>query len=157
MKILSFIRRRPPSDPVFGYSDPCELIIDDKIIEKVDGRSGPNGRRPKDGKIWDLCYGMLALGIFRAKYQKDNSGRLCFVINDGNEVPAVLPNPNHDYRHVVTKAECHCGYREDDPTTPQNEDLAGSAACLVIRPSHWGRITQHVVEGEEVIIEIRGL
>jgi hypothetical protein len=141
---------------MYGYSDPCEFIIDGKVFGKFDGRSTPNGKRPKDGKYWDLVYGCIALGTYQAKYCHDSNNRLCFVINEGKEIPAILPNPNHNYRHVVSSVECHKGYREDNPDTSNNEDLPGSAACLTIKPSQWDTLCSYFTIGENVVIEIKG-
>lgn len=160
VKILSFLRRRPPSDPFFGYSDPCTLIDETgAIIEKVDGRSTPNGMRLSDHKPWDACFGCIAPGIYDAIYMLDNSKkpRLCFIINGGKEIPAVLPNANHEYRCVVSSVECHSGYSEDNPETPQNEDCPGSTACCTIRPTQWSKITSHFKVGEKLKLEIKTL
>ena len=160
VKILSFLRRRPPSDPPMGYSDPCQLIDETgETIERVDGRSTPDGFRLSDHKPWDACFGCAAPGIYDAIYTWDNSKkpRLCFVINGGKEIPAVLPNANHEYRCVVSSAEVHAGYAEDNPATPLNEDNPGSTACCTIKKTQWPKITCHFRIGEKLKVEIKTL
>jgi len=160
VKILSFIRRRPPSDPMFGYSDPCTLIDETgATIERVEGRSTPNGKRLSDQMPWDACFGCIAPGIYNAVYTWDSSKkpRLCFIINGGKEIPATMPNANHGYRCVVSSAECHAGYAEDDPNTPQNEDNPGSTACCTIKKTQWTTIAKHFKIGEKLKVEIKTL
>lgn len=160
-KVLSFMRRRPPSDPPFGYSDPCTLLDEEGYaLEKVDGRSSPNGFRRSDKRPWDSCFACIAPGVYDAVYTWDNhkpKSRLCFVINVGKEIPAVLPNANHEYRCVITSAEVHAGFAEDNPDTPQNEDNPGSEACCTIRGTQWQLITRHFKIGEKCKVEIKTL
>jgi hypothetical protein len=157
-KILSFMRRRPPSDPPFGYSDPCTLLDGEGYaLEKVDGRSTPNGFRLSDHKPWDACFSCIAPGTYDAVYMFDSRGKLCFIINEGKEIPAVLPNANHEYRCVVSSAEVHAGYAEDNPATPQNEDNPGSMACCTIKKTQWQLITKHFKIGEKCKVEIKTL
>jgi hypothetical protein len=158
VKILSFLRRRPPSDPFFGYSDPCTLIDETgKNIEKVEGRSSPNGFRLSDRSPWDACFACIAPGMYDAVYTWDARGKLCFIVNGGKEIPGVLPNSNHEYRCVVSSAEVHAGYAEDNPATPRNEDNPGSMACCTIKPTQWQTITKHFKIGEKCKVEIKTL
>jgi hypothetical protein len=153
-KLISFVRTRPPSFDL-GYCDPC-TVYDGTLtpIKTFHGRSTPNPVHPKTGQPWDLCYGCIAPGMYVGEFTRDRSGRTCVVLRAGMEVPAILPNPNHDNRHVVTGAEVHCGYREDDPKTKANEAWPGSAACCTIAPSQWNAFCKLFKMHEAVHVEI---
>ena len=150
VKLLSFLRCRPPSWP--GYPDPATLYdIDQVILEIVNGRSTCNATNPNipiPGNVWDLSYTTIAPGIYDAVYQYDDStpSRLCFVLNGGLEVPTVLPAFLHGWRSVASSVECHCGETDIWP---------GSKACLTIQTSQWPRITQHFTVGEKLKIEVK--
>lgn len=154
IKLLSFTRTQPPS--INGYNDPCVLFDENfKEVVIVAGRTSPNPFRPSDKKPWDQAYGLIDLGTYPAVYDYDASGRLCFIINEGKEIPSAIPNSNHDNRCVITSAEVHCGFKEDDPSTPANEDWSGSAACCTIRPSDWAKIMKYFKPGDQLRVEIR--
>ena len=147
VKLLSFLRCRPPS--VLGFPDPVTLFDEQqRILESVEGRStcNPSNPHPDEPPAWDLIYTVVASGVYDAEFNYDAGGRLCFIINGGQEVPTVLPAFKHGWRSVADSIECHCSDTEDWP---------GSMACLTIRKSQWPRITQHFIIGEKLKIEIK--
>jgi hypothetical protein len=155
-KLIVFTRTKPPS--INGFVDPV-FVLDDlgNQLWVFNGRSGPNPKHPKTGKPWDTAYGCAAIGLYEGVWGNDSRGRYCIIINDGKEIPAVLPNMNNGYRCVVKSVEVHCGYAEDNPATAQDESWSGSAGCLTIRPSQWDAFCALFKAGEKVKVEIRGL
>lgn len=155
-KIIQFVRVRPPS--INGYFDPVSVIsADGEILDSFNGRSTPNPKHPKTGQSWDTCYGCLAEGWYIGVWGNDSRGRYCVIINEGKEVPAVLPNKNNGWRAVVKGAEVHSGFKDDDPKTPADEAWSGSAGCLTIQLSQWDRFCKLFVPGEKVKILVKGL
>lgn len=134
-KIISFVRCRPPS--VNGYPDLCTVInVSSEVLGRYHGRSSPDPRS-LGGKIWDIAFGLILPGSYPGRWGTDRKGRECIIINEGLAIPAALPNANHGWQHIVTGAEVHRGYREDDPATLQDEADPGSAACCTIKTSQW--------------------
>jgi hypothetical protein len=147
VKLLSFVRCRPPSVP--GFPDPVVFYdIDQTVLETAEGRSTCNPKNPKNGEAseWDLKYAVVAPGVYNAEYNYDAGGRLCFIINGGHDIPTILPAARHSWKSFADGIECHCSDTEVWP---------GSAGCLTIRKSQWPRITQHCIIGEKIKIEIK--
>jgi hypothetical protein len=155
-KIIKFLRVRPPNAD--GYNDPVSVIGEnDVLIETFNGRSTPNPKHPKTGQPWDTCYGCLAEGWYNGCWDSDSRGRYCIIIEEGKELPAILPNKNNGWRSVVKGVEVHSGFKDDDPRTPANEAWSGSAGCLTIQVSQWEKFCSLFVPGEKVKILVQGL
>lgn len=149
MKIVSFIRQTPPSNYSLVFNDPVTVVNDDIQIGKTPfGRSMPNAIKPGSGRIWDMAYGVIALGTYNAVCIQHEKHGKCLRIADGREIPAAMPNINHGMRHVVSGALVHSS---DTETWP------GSAACLTIKKSEWKAFIALFSIGETVKVEIRGL
>lgn len=148
VKILSFLRCRPPSVP--GFPDPVTLFdVDQSVLEIVEGRSGCNAvkpNQPANKAAWDLWYTCIAPGTYDAQYIYDVRNLLCIVINGGREIPTVLPSQAHGWRSVASGVEVHPSDTDEWP---------GSKACPTIRKSQWPRITQHLTIGEKLKVEIK--
>jgi len=149
MKLILFIRQSPPSDPFYGFADLVTIFNDGTEIYRTPyGRTSPNAIQPKTSKSWDIAYGIIALGMYDAVCIQNEKHGKCLLIAGGKEIPAAMPNVNHEMRHVVSGALVH----------PSDTDRwPGSAACLTIKKSEWEKFISHFEIGETVRVEIRGL
>ena len=167
MYILSFLRRFPP-----GYGDGCPDPLtlfntnqDGDVLDVYNARTTPDRYRLVDRAPWDMAFGCVAPGTFDAELGYDANNRLCFILNGGGEIPAVLPNSNNGWRCVCKSIEIHPEYMEDDPGTPQDESWPGTRGCLVIQRSHWQRMLDKYFSdghggyriGEKVKVELKVL
>lgn len=155
-KLIVFTRTRPPS--INGYFDPV-FVLDSEgnQLGVYNGRSTPNFKHPKTGKPWDTCYGCVALGLYDGVWGVNARGQYCVTIEEGREVPAVLPNVNAQNRCVVKNVEIQCGW-PDDVSIPQDfQSWSISAGYLVIKKPQWETFCNLFVPGEKVKVEIRGL
>ena len=149
MKLISFIRQTAPSDNSKVFNDPITVFNDGTEIYKTSfGRTTPNPLQPKTSKIWDTVYGTIALGMYDAVCIEDKTHGKCLLIAGGKEIPAAMPNPNHEMRHVVNGALVHCS---------DSDTWSGSAACLTIKKSGWDKFILLFTIGEHVKIEIKGI
>lgn len=155
-KLIVFTRTKPPS--INGYVDPV-FVMDEahNQLGVFNGRTSPNPKHPKTGKPWDTCYGCLAVGLYDGIWGTDARGKYCIILNEGKELPAVLPNMNNGYRCVVKSVEVHSGWADDNPATPQDEAWSGSAGCLTIKKAQWDAFCALFSAGEKVKVEVRGL
>jgi hypothetical protein len=151
-KIVQFLRVKPPS--IIGYMDPVSVInAEDQLLDSFNGRSTPNPKHSKTGQVWDICYGCLSEGWYTGVWGANSRGRYCIILNEGKELPAILPNKNNGWRAVVKGVEVHSGYINDET----GEAWSGSAGCLTIQPSQWDKFCSFFVPGEKVKILVKGL
>jgi hypothetical protein len=157
-KLIDFLRRNTPSDPVYSFADPVTVYdANGNIIYTTPyGRTSPNAFKPDASipftpaakKWWDKCYGLIALGVYDGDVINHPKHGKCISINGGKEVSAALPNPNHNGRHVVSEGMIHCS---------DNDRWPGSAGCLTVRKSEWKGFMKLFRVGETVKIQIRGI
>ena len=148
MKIVRFIRRVSPSVDT-GFPDYAFIIGEDNKFSyrTQKARTTPNAFKPKTNEPWDKVYGCVALGDYHGQViQHDKYGK-CILIEEGKELPAILPNVNHDNRSVVAEMFVHSGYSDTWP---------GSAACITIRKCDWNVFIALFSIGEKVLIQIVG-
>lgn len=146
MKLISFIRQTPPSDYFKVFNDPVVVLADGTEIYKTPfGRTTPNPAQPKSQKPWDMSYGIIALGMYDAVCIQDAKHGKCLLIAGGKEIPAAMPNVNHEMRHVVSGALVH---------SSDSDMWSGSAACLTIKKSEWNKFISLFAIGEVVKVEI---
>lgn len=98
------------------------------------------------GKPFDLVYACIAPGMWPAVYEYDDRGKLCFVINNGERIPTLLPNWNHGGAYYAEGVEFHKG---------DQENWRGSKACFTGQPSRWNEIVSFVRLNETVMLVLR--
>lgn len=148
MKTIRFIRRVSPSVET-GFPDYAFVFGDNNkiLFSTQHARTTPNAFKPKTTEAWDKVYGCIALGEHHGEIIQHDKYAKCVLIEGGKELPAILPNVNHDGRSVVAEMFIHSGYSDTWP---------GSAACLTIRKSEWENFIGIFSIGETVLIQIVG-
>lgn len=151
VKLISFIRTRPPSFP--GYCDPV-VVLDENgnHMDAFNGRSTPLPIHPKTLKCWDITFGCVALGMYDGEWKLNSQNIYCIVVNEGKEIPSILPNLSCKYRCVVNNVGVYRGMYED-----QADIISSSFTHLTIRPNQWDTFCSLFKADEKVKIEIRGL
>lgn len=160
-KTIQFLRVSTPNsapmwgDPVTVFDSngiPIPRIRGINLVEEKNkvfcmGRTWPNPFKPKTIKPFDLFYGTIALGVFDGECIGHDRYAKCILINNGDEVAALYPNPNRAFRHVMKEVFIH---RPDSISWP------GSAGCPTIEKQAVEDFFSLFRFGEKVKIHICG-
>jgi hypothetical protein len=88
----------------------------------------PNPHTPINQCPWQKEYGWLACGEYDWQCIDSPRHGKCLLLGGGGELPARMPNFNHNGRMVVTEIMVHKGF---------SDTWRGSAACLTVSPNLW--------------------
>lgn len=148
MKFLMFTRKTfPTGSEMFGDTASITQNGNPVIVYNC-ARTWPNPYKPQTKKTFDLSYGVIALGNYKAICVIHEKYGKCLLINNGENIPAALPNVNHNNLHIIAEAFVHCS---DSDTWP------GSAGCLTIMKSKWPDFISYFNKGEEIALIVKGL
>ena len=140
-KKLVFTRKSSPSNPATGYVDSVEIYVptdqptyvltDPNYNKSADFPCStcPNPYRPTDNKPWDMVYGIVAPGQYKAVCTTNDKFGKCLIMNDGGEMLALLPDSNDKGRFIISEVFVHRGGQlSTDP------NWRGSKGCFTLHP-----------------------
>jgi len=147
---LIFTRESLPSK--LGYNDTL-VIVDEIGTMPIKGKCStwPNPFRASNGTPYYAAYGAIDLGEYRGRCVVNDDFGKCILINNGDPIPAVWPNKNHEWKPIIDGVFAHEGGLKSVET-----GWRGSAGCLTIEQPLYGVLMDMFRVLEECIIIVRG-
>lgn len=124
-----FIRKSMPDKPKVGYGDIVRIYNEDELVFECPSSTCPNPYQPKTKKRWQDVYTMICCGMYTYTTTFRKQWGMCLAVNDGLEVPAIMPNSNHGGKSIATQIFAHPG-----GIGSYDGLWRGSAGCLTLPP-----------------------
>ena len=117
-----------------GWHDVISIVDRGRVVYSGMCSISPNPFRPSDNKPWWEVYGALEIGreyTYHVEPAHPRFGK-CLLINRGEPVGAMNPNPNHGGKRILTEIFIHCAN-----VGGVSDQWRGSAGCITIPRHEW--------------------
>ncbi|MDD5394947.1 MAG: hypothetical protein PHE17_18165 [Thiothrix sp.] len=154
MKIFDFLRQSLPNEP--GYQDELKVLESgplspEKIIMAgLPCSTWPNPTRPADGVPYYAAYAGVELGQYAARCVQHPEYGKCLLLNNGETLPSVWPNSNHEWQFILNGVYFHPGGLHSSP------EWRGSRGCFTAPADAHARAMSAVELLEDVTVIVRG-
>jgi hypothetical protein len=157
MKTIIALRSSTPEKPEFGWGDHVR-VVDETGADIYGGHfstcPNPYQLNSKGDPIpWQLCYAMICDGEYSWEciYNHKRFGK-CLLINNGEAIPTINANKNHNNEKIATEIFIHRGAMRSN-----NQKWRGSKGCLTLPPEESDSFFSLFTDGEKGKLTIKKL